>query len=524
MRTKAAVAATLLSVLFVPLLAGEPQGARQRMLADLEFLTSPPLQGRASLDRGADAAAWFLAAEMRKAGLKPAAGSSYMQEFRLVPVRVDRDRSSVTVRRNGSERAFNAGSVFFPDPLREVNLQSLDLVFAGYGITAPEFGYDDYAGIDVKGKAVLVFDHEPDEDNPESVFHGTGFTLHGNTWTKTWNAERHGAAALLVVSQPVNKHRSAPRNPNRANAPAQGLSPSELGIPRFFVPLEAADAALEVAGKSAAALQTQIDRSTKPASIALPGVKVSLRAANTNKAAQPSLNVAGLLPGRDPKLREETIIVCAHYDHLGFQNGVLYPGANDNGSGVVVMLEAARVLAREPVERSVLFLALGSEEQLMLGSYYYVDNPLRPLETTRAVINIDMIGRNEEHTPESEGAYPITGGRSDQLNLVGAAFSPDLAALIEREAGRVGMTLSDKFDRDSSMRALFRCDHLPFLQKGIPAIWLFSGFHPGYHEPVDTIELLDFDKMEKVVELTVASVRTLASGATKPPGYRYRQD
>ena len=132
-----------------------------------------------------------------------------------------------------------------------------------------------------------------------------------------------------------------------------------------------------------------------------------------------------------------------------------------------------------------------------------------------------MIGRNEEHTPESLGAYEITAGRSDQLNIVGAAYSPDLAALLRREVdGAAGLTLSDKFDRDSSMRTLFRCDHLPFLQKGIPAVWLFGGFHPGYHEPVDTVDRLDFDKMARIVRLTVDAVRALASTAA-PPRFRY---
>jgi Zn-dependent M28 family amino/carboxypeptidase len=150
-----------------------------------------------------------------------------------------------------------------------------------------------------------------------------------------------------------------------------------------------------------------------------------------------------------------------------------------------------------------------------------VARPLRPLATTRAVLNLDMIGRREEHTPESAGAYEITAGRSDQLNMVGAAYSPDLASLLRREAaGAAGLALSDKFDRDSSMRALFRCDHLPFLQKGIPAIWLFGGFHPGYHEPVDTVDRIDFDKMTRTVRLTVDAVRALAS-TPAPPRFRY---
>ena len=180
------------------------------------------------------------------------------------------------------------------------------------------------------------------------------------------------------------------------------------------------------------------------------------------------------------------------------------------------MLEVARALARRRLSRSVLFVAFGSEEQLMLGSYYYVAHPLRPLDKTIAVLNLDMIGRNEEHTPESLGAYELSAATSNQLNLVGAVFSRDLESLLEREAPAAGLTLSTKFDRDSSMRTLFRCDHLPFLQKGLPAVWLFGGFHPGYHEPVDTVDKLDFEKMARVVRLTVGTVGVLASRQAAP--------
>lgn len=509
-------------LLLVPAPAQEPspvEGSRTRMRADLEFLTSPPVDGRASLTPGADAAAWFLAAEMRKAGLQPADGGSYLQRFDLVPMRLDRGRSSVVVRHAGDVQPFAPIAVFFPDPTREVDL-TLDVVFAGYGITAPEFGYDDYADVDVRGKAVLVFDHEPQEDDPGSAFHGTGLTLHANTWTKTWTAQQHGAAALLVVTEPVHTHRSAPRPPDRVNAPAQALAHSELRIPRITLPADAAGALLKSSGRLPADWQRDIDRAMRPASRPLDGVTVALRAVNATNQVQASWNVAGLLPGTDAALRDETILVTSHYDHLGSQNGRLYPGANDNGSGTVAMVEVARRLTGERLARSVLFVSFGSEEQLMLGSYHYVAHPLRPLATTRAVLNLDMIGRNEEHTPESMGAYEITAGRSDQLNLVGAAYSPDLAALLQRESPAAGLTLSDKFDRDSSMRTLFRCDHLPFLQKGIPAVWLFGGFHPGYHEPVDTIDRLDFDKMDRVVRLTVDAVKALASSAP-PPRFRY---
>ena len=245
-------------------------------------------------------------------------------------------------------------------------------------------------------------------------------------------------------------------------------------------------------------------------------MRVRLRAANQEVAPQASWNVAGLWPGTDPKLRDETILVTAHYDHLGVQNGKLYPGANDNASGVAAMLEVARLLTRQPLARSVLFIAFGSEEQLMLGSYHYVEHPLRPLDKTVAALNLDMIGRNEEHTPESAGAYELTAAASNQLNLVGAIFSRDLERVLAKEAPSAGLALSTKFDRDSSMRALFRCDHLPFLQKRIPAVWLFGGFHPGYHEPVDTVDRLDFEKLARAVRLTVAAVRALSARDAAP--------
>ena len=485
------------------------------MRADVEFLASPPLEGRASLSRGADAAAWFIAAEMRKAGLRPALNDSYLQPFDVVPVRLDRERSSVHVLHGDQDQAFPVTAVFLPVPSERTELE-LPVAFAGFGITAPEVGYDDYAGMDVTGKAVLVFDHEPQEDDPRSPFNGTGFTLHANTWTKTRTAQEHGAAAVLVVTEPSNAHRSAPRAPDRANAPPQALARSELRIPRVTVPAEVADALLIGTRRTPAEWQAAIERGPTPASRDLPGVRVRLQAVNAESTGRQSWNVAGLLPGADPGLARDTLLVTSHYDHLGVQNGKLYPGANDNASGVASMLEVARLLSARTLARTVMFVSFGSEEQLMLGSYYYVAHPLRPLETTRAVLNLDMIGRNEEHTPESLGAYAVTAGRSDQLNLVGAGFSPDLEAVLDAQARVVGLSLSRKFDRDSSMRALFRCDHLPFLQKGVPAVWLFGGFHPGYHEPVDTADRLDFEKMARIVHLTVGTTRALAATTTAP--------
>jgi Zn-dependent M28 family amino/carboxypeptidase len=152
----------------------------------------------------------------------------------------------------------------------------------------------------------------------------------------------------------------------------------------------------------------------------------------------------------------------------------------------------------------------------MLGSFYYTAHPLRPLETTRAVLNIDMIGRDEAHIPQSEGVLSIPANTSNTLNLVGAIYSPDLRAAIEHANRGVGISLDTKFDDDHTLNALFRCDHLPFLVAGVPAIWLFGGFHPGYHEPSDTVDKLNFPKIEKVVRLAYAAAMNIANASSVP--------
>jgi Zn-dependent M28 family amino/carboxypeptidase len=167
-------------------------------------------------------------------------------------------------------------------------------------------------------------------------------------------------------------------------------------------------------------------------------------------------------------------------------------------------------------KRSLLFVVFGSEEQLMLGSFYYTAHPVRPLSGTRAVLNLDMIGRDEAHIPQSEGALQIPADTSNSLNLVGTYYSADLLDAIERENRSVGLALDTKFDRDHVLNALFRCDHLPFLEAGIPAVWFFGGFHPGYHEPSDTVEKLNFPKMEKVVRLAYRVAAEVANAPRAP--------
>lgn len=502
----------------------DPEISISEVRADIEFLSSEALEGRLSLQRGADVAAQFIAAEFRKAGLKPADGNSFLQKFPLVAYRTNGGDTRLNLYRRGEMETFHFGQDVRGGFPRDVTLKA-PLVFAGYGITAPEYGYDDYQGLDVAGKIVLIFDHEPQENNPRSIFNGTGHTRYANAFVKSLNARKHGAVAVLIASEPDRKHRgrfdppllTADRQRPRGTAPPQAFD-DDARIPVLSVSDSLLARLLSVTGKTPAALQSAIDQSLKPASMPLQDSVVELRIVNTERKAGLSANVAGLIEGVDPRLKDETVLITAHYDHLGVQNGLLYPGANDNASGTAGVIELARAFERSHTrpKRTLLFIVFGSEEEGLLGSYYYAEHPLRPLRTTRAVLNLDMIGRDEAQTPETEGLIDLPKDTTDEINLVGSFYSPDLRARIIRENRRVGLVLSTKFDQDNALNVLFRCDHFPFLLQDVPAVWFFGGFHPGYHEPSDTAEKINFAKVEKVLRLTYLTARSIADEALPP--------
>ncbi len=491
----------------------------ERLRADVAFLSSKALEGRKSLERGSEVAIQFIAAEFAKVGLKPAAGDSYLQEVPLIEYRLKPDGRRLTIRVDGRARQLEHGKDFSGTFPQDVKVSGA-VIFAGYGITAPEFGYDDYAGLDAAGKVVLIFDHEPQETDPTSVFHGRGNTLHAAPYVKVLNAQRHGAVAVLAVAEPNRKHPSnlermarIPGGRQRAVSPAaQALAEGERRIPSFSVSDAVAAELLAVTGQKPGDLQAAIDAALKPASRTLPGVSAEMEVTVAESARKMTANVIGVLEGRDPKLREETVIFDAHYDHLGTRGGQVLPGADDNASGTAGLLELARVFASqaERPRRTLLFIAFGAEETGLLGSYYYVAHPLRPLETTRAVLNLDMIGRDEKPSAQTKGLMEIAADTSNELNFIGLKSSPALRAVLERANREVGLRLNHKWDDDAALNVLFRCDHFPFLLKRVPAVWLFNGFQPDYHQPTDTLEKLNFAKMHKIVRLAYLAGRALA--------------
>ena len=491
-----------------------------RVKADIDFLCMPELNGRVSLDHGANIAAAYIRGEFAKARVDPAAGGSFYQEFALVESAPLSPESRLVLVSGSRRTVLQTGKDFRGNSRSDVDIAA-PLVFAGYGITAPEYKYDDYAGIEARGKVAVVFNHEPQEADPRSLFRGTGLTRHANIRSKLMNAAAHGATALLLLSEPKSLH-----------SPSFAVPlPGQLGVTRGFAPpqydetvpipyltlSDPAGAKLVMrSGKTPAELQESIDRTLKPESRDLPGTSAEIRLHGEHRRGI-SYNVAALLPGSDPTLATETIIINSHYDHLPNRGETHYPGANDNASGSAAMLELARAFAASPERprRSLLFVSFGSEEEGLLGSYYYVEHPLRPLASTLAVLNLDMIGRDESHIAATKGKLNVPADTSNLVNLVGGDYSPDLVAAIRRANKFANLELDEKYERDSTQNVLFRCDHFPFLWKDVPAVWIFGGFHPGYHEASDTPDRLNWSKLQSVMRLTWQTVWELDKG-TRP--------
>jgi len=514
---------------------------------NLSYIASDKLAGRLSLRPGDDKATEWVAGEFEKAGLTPAAvapdgKASYLQAVPLVEYKPDRAALQVMLTRGGEATAFKAPQVVggYKD---DVDV-SAPVVFAGYGITAPELGYDDYRGVDAKGKVVLIFDHEPQEDDPKSIFNGTGNTRYATTRVKLLTAQAHGALAVLIVAEPNRKHITNAERAAKISVggtvrttplPLQALKEDELHIPGLTVVDAVAAKLLATAGATPSALQAGIDKDLTPQSRALPDTVVAIHMKNESRMQGTSWNVAGLLEGSDPTLAAETILISAHHDHdgespkagtepdlYGRQPMDIWHGADDNGSGTVGVVELARAFALNSTQgksrpkRSILFVVFASEERGLLGSYWMAAHPLRPLAGTKAMINFDMIGRNEAPSPQTDGLITIPADTTNRLNLIGALYSPDYDQVVKQENENVGLVLDDRFDHENALNVFFRSDQFPFVLKDVPAFWWFTGFHPDYHHTTDTADKINYVKMTKILRLAYLTAWHFGDAEVEP--------
>jgi hypothetical protein len=492
--------------------------------ANLTFFASDALQGRMSLQTGDDVGIQWIASEFAKAGLKPAADGSYLQPVPLIEYRADRSQSYVALKRGGTQKQWQFPEAYGAFP-KDVDVTA-DVVFAGFGITAPQLGYDDYQGIDARGKIVLVFDHEPQETDPASIFNGTGNTRYATTRVKALNAQAHGAIGLLIVAEPNRKHPSNQERQARIGGsaaraipiPFQALVGDPLQIPVAIISDAVARELMANAGAAPSDLQTAMDRDLKPQGRALPDTSVTLHYRNAYAHTGTTYNVAGLWEGSSPALKTETVIISAHHDHDGISGNDIWHGADDNGSGSVGVVELAHAFAANPEkpERSILFVVFAAEERGLLGAFYMAAHPLRPLDTTVAMINFDMIGCNEAPSDQTKGLIDIPADTTNRLNLIGGTYSPDYKRTVEEQNRYVGLVLDDRFDHEAALNVFFRSDQFPFVLHNVPAFWWFTGFHPDYHHTSDTADKINYVKMTKILRLAYLSAWQFADEAAPP--------
>ena len=532
----------LFGVAFLVPLAARQQGApgldtiRQAELrADLFFLAADAMRGRLTDTPENLATADYIRSRFERAGLAPAAGGSYFQNYLLMTATLGEGNRLDVITGEGAARHLEHGQEFYPQRFSASGTVSAPVVFAGFGITAPALGYDDYAG-DVKGKVVLVIDHEPGERDAKSPFDGVVTAEPAVPWRKALAAQEHGAVAILFVADvhnhpdPVNLEQAA-RNVWPATAPhlktyTLAAWADRLRIPAVQISPALAASLVAGTGRSLADLATSAESAKGLPAVALPGARVTLTTSVVRHTV-PDRNVVAMIEGSDPALKDEWVMVTAHFDHDGADGPRIMNGADDNGSGTVALLEIADAWAealrqKQRPKRSVLFAAWNSEERGLLGAWAFTEAPLVPLTKIAGVLNMDMIGRNEEVQvgggPRFNGLEVQTAeSNANTLNVMGHARAPQLAAAMDTANAGIGLSLLKRYDNNTS-NLVRRSDQWPFLQRGVPALGFMTGLHPDYHTVYDRPEKINYPKMEKIARLVHQASWTLANAPTRPTG------
>jgi hypothetical protein len=445
-----------------------PPGASE-LRTTAEVLTGAGMDGRRSGTPGGDRAAHQLAAWLQAAGVQPGGdAASFLQSFVLASgARIAPGSSLRALGRTAPalevERDWTPHGGSLPGAVEG------ELVFVGYGISAPAAGYDDWASVDVRGRIALALEGAP------AHLAGVGATR----LEKLVAARRAGASALLIVAERL---------------PTLAATTTAVRLVSGALTPAAADALLAPGAATTAQLARVIAERRTPASVAA-GVRVELRVA-LEAADRTAVNVIGVLPGRDPRRAGEAIVLGAHYDHLGLVGGALHPGADDNASGTAVVVGLARAFAAAgPLDRTLVFALFGAEEIGLVGSRHYVQRPAVPIERTVAMLNFDMVGRLGDA----------------RLTVGGVESGRGLRDLVAEAARALAI---DVRLRDSPFGP---SDHSRFYAAGAPVLFFHTGSHADYHRPGDTADKLDTTGMARIAALGARVAERLA--AADRPAY-----
>ena len=471
--------ALILLVLLVPAAGAAPTLVAPRaesLQSTVDALTGPGMDGRRSGTPGGDLAARRLADWLEAAGLRPGGErESFFHSFVVAPgARV----TTGSILRPVDGAALQVGRDWTPHggSLREH--VTGEIAFVGYGVSAPASGYDDWAGIDVRDRIVLALDGAP--------AHLGG--LRTSRLEKLIAARRAGARALLIVGDRL---------------PALSATATAVRLVSGMLTPAAADILL-APDASIARLTTTLAERRAPASFVAPRrveIAVALEAADRT-----AVNVVGILPGRDPALAGEAVVLGAHYDHLGLTGGAIYPGADDNASGTAVVVGLARAFAAAGgLDRTLVFVLFGAEEIGLVGSGHYVRHPTVPLARTVAMLNFDMVGRLHDAN----------------VRVSGVDSGGSLREVASRAASEIGVSA------DLRGSPFGPSDHSRFYTAGTPVLFFHTGSHPDYHRPGDTADKIDAAGMARIAALGGRIAEHLATGdrpvyatVTRPQGDR----
>ena len=568
MRRKFFFIPLILALAFVLASAQQPSAPSvDRLRETITYLASDALDGRRTGTQGANDAAEYVAGDFLRYGLKPgmpvAAAPAkrrqnlalYLQPFPYVS-QVELGRNNllfVNPGRAADTMQFLAGEDWMPLGFStNADIGNAEFVFAGYGISSSELKYDDYSGGIARNRVAVVFAGTPDGDNP----HGQ-FAQAGQLRFKVAAARAAGARGLVIVA---SEEKFKDDRMTRLSYDNSG----EAGIPVIVVSRKLAERLLATRDQTLSEYEKIADVRTAPSRTAIAaGLKLSFNV-NVVRREAPSFNVIGVLPGSDPKLKDEVVVIGAHYDHLGrggegslaARAGEIHHGADDNASGVAGMLELARMLSSQipKPRRTVVFIAFGGEEEGLIGSSYYVNHPVFPIANTVAMINMDMIGRLKEDKLAIGGigtatewralvgnqnlaeakanasvSSAVTGTLSSVLNAVispttetpmkvdtQAVMKADPAAKPEAATASLSLESNPAFALTLSEDGYGPSDHSSFYSKKVPVLFFWTGTHEDYHKPSDTADKINYEGESRIVAYVARIFRDIDQTDRRP--------
>jgi hypothetical protein len=506
-----------------------------QMRADLFFLASDTMQGRLTNTPGNALAGEWVRSRFERLGLQPGGHGGFEHRYGLMTAALA-DGNAVRIGElpaSGTRADLRLLEEFYPHRYAANAAAEAPLTFVGFGIVSPERQHDDYRDA-ARGRIALMLEREPGVTDPASPFDGLVTAEVAQPIKKVLAAQAKGAVGVIFVedvhnqsaagsnfsAQAVNYWPTAPPRVERYTLKAWS---DRVRIPVIQVSPAVAERLVSSTGRTLDALARLAE--TRGGVTPVPINTVVAMKTSVAHETVPDRSIVATIAGGDSQLKNEYVLISAHFDHEGADGPRIYNGADDDGSGTVGLIEIAEAYALaaqagERPRRSLIFAAWNSEERGLLGAWAYTEDPVVPLERIAAVLNLDMIGRNEEVQVGGGGrfrglAQQTAESNANATNIIGSVRSPDLRAALDKANNGIDLELKYRYDNNVS-NLMRRSDHWPFIQRGVPAIWVHTGLHPDYHTVYDRPEKINYAKMAKIARLVYQASWDLANASARP--------